>query len=191
MRACLEMPRVFVMVYIDNKLGNQATKMSLEQALREHRFTSGLPDSGLAKLAAFAREEAFEQDQVILVAGMQSKDFYLLLSGSVSVEVCAPHYTVRIQALGAGEAFGWSSLLQHHDTLFQIRARERSTAIRLDGSLLYAACTEDAEFGLGLFRRLLELVAGRVKATEARLAEFCGTAATGAASVFAKFGPPA
>jgi CRP-like cAMP-binding protein len=157
--------------------------MALEQVLREHRFTSGLADSGLAKLAGFAREEAFEPDQVILVAERRSKDFYLLLSGSVSVEVCAPHYTVRVQALGPGEAFGWSSLLRHHDTLFQIRARERSTAIRLDGAQLSAACGEDTEFGLGLFRRLLELVAGRVKATEARLAEFCGTAASGAPGV--------
>jgi len=154
--------------------------MALEQVLREHRFTGGLTDSSLARLASLACEETFEQDQIILVAGQQSKDFYLLLSGSVCVEVCAPHYTVRVQALGAGEAFGWSSLLRHHDTLFQIRARERSTAIRLDGSQLSAACGEDAEFGLKLFRRLLELVAGRVKATESRLAEFCGLAASAA-----------
>ena len=159
--------------------------MALEQILREHRFTHGLSGSGLAKLASLACEETFEQDQVILVSEQQSKDFYLLLSGSVCVEVCAPHYTVCVQALGAGEAFGWSSLLLHHVTLFQIRASERSTAIRLDGSRLFAVCGEDPEFGLELFRRLLELVAGRVKATELRLAEFCGIAAssTGAHAV--------
>jgi CRP-like cAMP-binding protein len=154
--------------------------MALEQVLREHRFTDGLTGSGLAKLASLACEETFEQDQVILLSGQQSRDFYLLLSGSVCVEVCAPHYTVCVQALGAGEAFGWSSLLLHHVTLFQIRARERSTVIRLDGSRLFAVCGEDPEFGLELFRRLLELVAGRVKATELRLAEFCGIATSGA-----------
>jgi CRP-like cAMP-binding protein len=153
--------------------------MALEQVLREHRFTDGLTGSGLAKLASLACEETFEQDQVILLSGQQSRDFYLLLSGSVCVEVCAPHYTVCVQALGAGEAFGWSSLLLHHTTLFQIRARERSTVIRLDGARLSAVCGEDPEFGLELFRRLLELVAGRVQATELRLAEFCGIATSG------------
>jgi CRP-like cAMP-binding protein len=153
--------------------------MALDQILREHCFTNGLAGSGLAKLASLACEESFETDQIILVSGQQSKDFYLLLSGSVCVEVCAPHYTVCVQALEPGEAFGWSSLLLHHDTLFQIRARERSTVLRLDGARLSAVCGEDPEFGLELFRRLLDLVAGRVKATELRLAEFCGIATTG------------
>ena len=153
--------------------------MALGQILRDHPLTRGLTESGLAQLASLACEETFAQDQIILVAGQQSKDFYLLLSGSVCVEVCAPRYTVCVQALGSGEAFGWSSLLLHHDTLFQIRARERSTVIRLDGSRLYAVCGEDPEFGLELFRRLLELVAGRVQATELRLAEFCGIATSG------------
>ena len=127
-------------------------------------------------MAALAHEGTFAQDQVILVTGEQARNFYLVLSGSVCVEVRAPGFTVSLQVLGPGDAFGWSSLLHLHDTLFQIRARERTTAIRLDGSGLSAVCEEDAEFGLALFRRLLTLVAGRVKATEARFGEFCGIA---------------
>jgi CRP-like cAMP-binding protein len=80
--------------------------------------------------------------------------------------------------LGPGEAFGWSSLLQHHDTLFQIRARERTTVIRLDGGGLSEICEQNPEFGLALFRKILELVAGRVRSTESKLGEFCGIAAS-------------
>jgi CRP-like cAMP-binding protein len=150
--------------------------MQLEAILEEHRFTKGLPARGLAQLAALAREETFAQDQVILVTGAQSRNFYLVLSGSVCVEVRAPSFTVSVQVLGPGDAFGWSSLLHLHDTLFQIRARERTTAIRMDGPGLSAVCEENADFGLALFRRLLTVVAGRVKATEARFGEFCGIA---------------
>jgi CRP-like cAMP-binding protein len=148
------------------------------QALREHPFTSGLSEEHLAVLAGFAQEAVFAQDQLILLAGERSRLFYLVLSGSVCVEVGASFYTLCIQALGPGEAFGWSSLLNHHDTLFQVRAREESTVICLDGGRLSAACQQDPEFGLEVFRRVLELVAGRVKATESRLGEFCGAAAT-------------
>jgi cAMP-binding proteins - catabolite gene activator and regulatory subunit of cAMP-dependent protein kinases len=162
--------------------------MTLQEVLAEHRFTKGLPASGVAKLAALAREETFSPDQVVLVTGEQSRDFYLLLSGSVCVEVRAPHFTVSVQVLGPGDAFGWSSLLHHHDTLFQIRAREQTTAIRLDGSRLSDVCEENAEFGLALFRRLLDLVAGRVKATESRFGEFCGIASP-AAGVSRSEGP--
>ena len=71
-----------------------------------------------------------------------------------------------------------SSLLNHHDTLFQVRAREVSSAVCFEGSQLFAACSADPSFGLELYSRLLDLVAGRVKATESRLAEFCGSAIT-------------
>jgi CRP-like cAMP-binding protein len=144
--------------------------MTLEHA----SFTAGMAQQHLAKLAALGHDVTFEADQLILPAGQRSTHFYVLLSGSVCVEVRTPVYTVCIQVLRPGEAFGWSSFLNHHDTLFQVRAREPSTGICWDVSRLSATCREDCELGLELFRRLLELVAGRVKATESKLAEFCG-----------------
>ena len=48
----------------------------------------------------------------------------------IAEETGGRFYTVSIQALGPGEAFGWSSLLDHHDTLFQVRARERRNEAR-------------------------------------------------------------
>ncbi len=143
--------------------------MTLEQILR----TS---ERHLNKLAALASTVEFKEDQLILVAGQHSEHLFLLLSGSVVVEVRTPFYVVCVQALKPGDAFGWSSLLNQQDTLFQVRAREKSTAIRWEGAALLAACQEDATFGMELLRRLLQLVAGRVKATELRLGEFCGIA---------------
>jgi hypothetical protein len=71
-----------------------------------------------------------------------------------------------------GDAFGRSSLLDRHGTLFQVCARQATSALCSEASEL-SACRDTAEFELGLFGPL-ELVAGRVNATEARLAEFCG-----------------
>jgi CRP-like cAMP-binding protein len=144
--------------------------MTLEHA----SFTVGMAQQHLAKLAALGHDVSFERDQLILPAGRRSKHFYVLLSGSVSVEVRTQVYTVCIQVLRPGEAFGWSSFLNHQDTLFHVRAREPSTGICWDGSRLSAACREDCALGSELFSRLLELVAKRVKATESKLAEFCG-----------------
>jgi CRP-like cAMP-binding protein len=151
------------------KLGH----MTLEHA----SFTVGMAKQHLAKLATLGHDVRFEEDQIILLAGQRSTHFCLLLSGSVCVEVRTAVYTVCIQVLRPGEAFGWSSFLNHQDTLFQVCAREPSTGICWDGSRLSVACREDSELGLELFRRLLELAAGRVKATESKLAEFCGVPA--------------
>jgi len=74
----------------------------------------------------------------------------------------------------AGQAFGWSSLLDRQDTMFQVRAREHTRTLRLEGSVLQTLCRQDPELGVELLHRTLALVAGRVKATEMRFAEMCG-----------------
>jgi CRP-like cAMP-binding protein len=147
---------------------------TLQETLRAHTFTTGLSEVQLAKLAGLAHEVSFPENDMILETGQQSKHFYLLTEGSVCIEVGTRSYTVWVQILKPGEAFGWSALLDHHDTLFQVRAREASRALCLDGESLCATLDRDPELASELFRRTLKLVAGRVQATEARLGDMCG-----------------
>jgi len=144
------------------------------QALREHAFTRGLSESQIDHLAGIARRVDFEENEIILVDGARSTSFFLLMTGSVVVELRAPRYAVAVQVLGPGQVFGWSALLEGQDTLFQVRAREDTTALQLDGSTLKAYCLSDPTLGSELFHRILRVVAGRVKATETRFAEMCG-----------------
>jgi len=148
--------------------------MTLNQILRNHQFTRGLADGQIQALAAIASEVTFEENELVLVDGERSKCFFLVAAGSVSVELRTPQYVVSVQAVGPGEAFGWSALLDDHDTLFQVRAREHTTALRLDGKALRAACRQDSQLGVELLQRALGVVAGRVRATELRFAEMCG-----------------
>ncbi|MBZ5728919.1 MAG: cyclic nucleotide-binding domain-containing protein [Acidobacteriia bacterium] len=148
--------------------------MPLAQTLRNHAFTIGLDEGQIASLSSLATEVTFEENQVILVDGEQSKSFYLLTSGSVAVELRTPRYVVCVQALEPGQVFGWSALLEHQDTLFQVRARERTTALRIDGAALKSECRSDTQLGAEILERTLRVVAGRVKATEIRFAEMCG-----------------
>lgn len=154
--------------------------MGLCEELKDHAFLAGMADAHIAKLAGLAEHVEFAENERILRAGDRSEFFYLLLSGSVCIEARTRVYTVSVQALGPGEAFGWSALLDHHDTLFHVRAREPSTALCLRGPLLCAVCRDDPELGAELYRRTLKLVAGRVQATEARLGELCGMRMQGA-----------
>ena len=148
--------------------------MTLEAVLRTHRFSQGLTDSQVATLAGIAEEVTFEDNEVILESRQRSASFYLLTAGSVAVELRAATYVVCVEAIGPGQLFGWSALLDHQDTLFQVRARERTTALRLDGARLKAACQADSQLGNEVRQRALQVVAGRVRATEIRFAEMCG-----------------
>ena len=148
--------------------------MTLDQVIRAHAFTQGLSEEQLVTLARLASEVTFEENQVIFHEGQRSASFFLVTAGSVAVELRTPTYVVCVQALGPGQVFGWSSLLEDQDTLFQVRARERTTALRLDGAVLKSACRDDQQLGNEILHRALEVVAGRVKATEVRFAEMCG-----------------
>jgi len=148
--------------------------MTIHDALTAHAFTHGLTDAQTRSLAEITREVRFAEDDVVLVEGARSKSFYLLISGSVAVELRTARYAVSVQSLSAGHVFGWSSLLDRQDTLFQVRARESTTALEIDGALLKECCFRDPSLGTELLHRLLMVVAGRVKATELRFAEMCG-----------------
>ena len=142
--------------------------------LREHDFARGLTDQQIAKVATLCTEVTFQDDDLILMNGQRSEYFYLVVTGSACVELHAARFTVCLQALGPGQAFGWSALLDHQDTLFQVRAREPMTALCLHGSDLAQLRRTDPELGAEILIRILSVVAKRVKATEERFAEMCG-----------------
>jgi len=148
--------------------------MTLAEGVKTRSFLDGLTQVQLSKLVAISQEMNVAEDERILSAGEQSKSFYVLKSGHVCVEVVAPCFQVCIQVLGPGEAFGWSALLDHHDTLFQVRAREDCKVLCLDGNDLNTVLRNDPELAATVLRRTLALVATRVQATETRLAELCG-----------------
>lgn len=148
--------------------------MPQKQALRDHPFTQGLSEAQIERLSGIAREVSFEEDEVVLVDGEHSTSIFLLLTGSVVVELRTSQYVVAVQAVGPGNVCGWSALLDDQDTLFQVRAREHTTALEMDGATLRECCMADPTLGAAFFHRILRLVAGRVKATEVRFAEMCG-----------------
>ena len=149
-------------------------QLTLQQTLRNHSFMQGLADRHVAKLASLATEVTFAENEVVLVDRQQSQYFYLVTSGSVSIELHAPIFSVSVLAVGPGQAFGWSALLEHQDAVFQVRAREQTAALRIAGPDLAEACRNDSELGVEILLRTLQVAAGRIKATEARFAEICG-----------------
>lgn len=146
----------------------------IQELLEKHAFLAGLSASQIEKLASLACEVSFKENDFVLHAGQQSRNFYLMLTGSVVVEVRGRGYTVTVQAVGPGGAIGWSAFLKHHDTLFQVRARENATALCLEREALKSALGEDPQLAAEMLRRVLELVAQRVQCTESALGEMIG-----------------
>lgn len=145
-----------------------------DSILRNHAFLSGLNGEQIQSLAGYAIRVMFEENEIAMRAGEPSDSFYFLISGSVAVELRGSRFALCVQALSPGDVFGWSALLEHQDTLFQVRAREATVALRIPGATLKALCRQKPELGVELLDRTLQVVARRVRATEARFAEMCG-----------------
>jgi CRP/FNR family cyclic AMP-dependent transcriptional regulator len=148
--------------------------LDVQPILRDHAFLQGLSEDQISRLAELAREVVFDENQIVLADREDSSAFYFLISGSVAIELRGARYVVQVQALGPGQVFGWSALLDRQDTLFQVRAREHTTALRIEGSDLKALFRRRPDLGTELLQRTLQVVASRVRATEQRFAEMCG-----------------
>ena len=139
-----------------------------------HDFLAGLTEAQRSKIQALGEVVAIPEDQVILDAGERSTYCYLVLKGSVTVALTTPRVAVSVQVVGPGEVFGWSALLKAQDSRFQVKAREKTTALRILGSTLAECCRTDSALGVELLLRFLGVVSQRVSATEEVFAEWCG-----------------
>ena len=140
----------------------EALRSPLAQELEPHHFD---------KLSRMALEVEFEAGQIIFRESEECDDFYLLLSGSVALEIVVLKRVICVQTLGAGDEFGWSSVLMRDGRHFQARCTHPARALALHGPELLEACKQDPVFGFALMRRLLEVVSGRLQSTRLQLLE--------------------
>lgn len=144
--------------------------------LREQHFLSQFRSQYIERLAQLATEVQFEKNGIIFREGDESKCFYLIVAGSVSVELTMPGRTLCVQKLGRGDELGWSALLAARTRRFQARALESTRAVAFDGSRLLRECEQDYEFGYRLLRRLLNVVAERLEATQVQAVDIYSAA---------------
>jgi CRP-like cAMP-binding protein len=133
--------------------------------LRSHPFVAGFDPRHVERLATLARLVHFDRDVVLFAEGDERSQFYLIVSGMVSLEMAAPDHTIRVQTLFAGDELGWSAMLTGRGKYFQARTLEPVEALAFEGGQLLDHCREDPQFGFALMQRLLAVVAERLQAT--------------------------
>jgi len=139
-------------------------------------FLHDLPDEQLEQLAKVARISDFEAFETIFPEGAVADSVYLVVSGNVSLEICAPGVGCkRILTVGGGELLGWSGLMAGARLTATARALEPTRVVRFDSAQLLALCQHDLRFGFELMRRALAAVARRLNATRMQLLDVYGS----------------
>lgn len=142
---------------------------SLRTVVSNHPFIAGMDDAHISQLAAMSREMCFDKGVVVFPEGDQSREFYLLVHGMVSLEIMSGGTHHRIQTLHAGDEFGFSAVLTGKSKVLQARALDRADVLVFDGEQLLDAFKADPAFGLAFTLRLIGVVSERLSAAREQL----------------------
>lgn len=145
------------------------------ETLRQMEFLEDVSDENLERLVALANVVEFPARATIFREHERAKDVYLVVSGEVSLAICAPRVACRqIGTVQHGELMGWSPLfgrLRLSDTAVAITP---VVALAFDGGQLLELCHQHPEFGFDFMRRAAQVLVQRLNATRLLLLETAG-----------------
>ena len=152
------------------------TSDNVLETLKAQPFAIELEPSHITRLASMGKLARFGPDHVIFKEGELTDKFYLIVSGTVALEMLLPEMNrarsvLRVQRLGPGDGLGWSAALVGRGKHFQARALDNVEALVFEGAEVLEACRQDASFGFAFMVRLLDVVSKRLQATRVQLVD--------------------
>ena len=146
------------------------THSPIEKYLSTQEFFSGLSPEFIEFLASCASEQQIEPGQVLFRRGERAHHFYLIQSGSITIEIPAiTGPTLEVQSLGAGQILGWSWLIPPYQWNFQAKVEEPTTVLAFDGDAALARCEAEPKFGYAILKRFASLMAERLEVARQRM----------------------
>jgi CRP/FNR family transcriptional regulator, cyclic AMP receptor protein len=130
-----------------------------------HPFFAGMKPDYLELLAKCAMAAHFRKGQTILREGEFANSFYVIESGSVSLESGAGlGDPVLFETIGPGDLLGWSWLFPPYVWRFTARATEPVSSLFFYGAILREHCQNDHSLGYELLKRAAAVMLRRMQA---------------------------
>lgn len=143
----------------------------LADILSQNPWFQSLEPAHFEKLLAIAGIATWEDGQTLFAEGESDDHLYLVLKGRVALDKSIPgRGRVTILTLGPSEIFGWSAVVPVVGTrTATARAVGPTQAVIFDSAALRQACDDDHDLGYLVYRRLTNIIAGRLSATRLQL----------------------
>jgi CRP-like cAMP-binding protein len=150
----------------------------LKNILRQNPWFQSLDPRHFQKMVDIASEVSWSEGQIIFGEGEPGNQLYLVAEGRVALEIYVPDRGRRtILTIGPDEVFGWSAVTPFVRTrMASARAVAPTRAIAFDSQALSQACEEDHDLGYYVYRRLTNIIAGRLSATRLQLIDMYASA---------------
>lgn len=129
-----------------------------------------------AAVAAISRAVTFAPGRALITEGRPAEACWFIRAGQVGLRVHRPGTPdAVVQTLGPGDALGWSWLVPPYRWRFDAIAATPVEAVEIDGVALRELAHADCSLGFALAMQMLDILADRLHATRARLADVYGS----------------
>lgn len=144
--------------------------------LRQIRFLHEIADEDLARIAGVAQQRQVAANQVVFREGRPQTSIYLVVQGSVALEICAPGVGCRrIHTVADGDLLGWSPVLGLEQATATARTLTATTLIEVNAAQVVSICEHNPRFGYEFMRRMGLALAQRINATRLQLLDVYGS----------------
>jgi signal transduction histidine kinase len=152
----------------------------IRKTLGESSLFSDLSDEQRDRIALLSREMTFETGDVLFREGDSADNIYIVLQGTLAVEVgllgrqrrrCATIATAH-----RGESVGWSAGIGSQKYLASAYAVEKTTAVVVDRRAVQRLFADNPASGLRVMEKLIDLARSRLCRTTEILATMLSTA---------------
>jgi CRP/FNR family cyclic AMP-dependent transcriptional regulator len=149
---------------------------NLEAVLAAHPFFHGMAPQHLAAVAACGRPVQFKAGDFLCREAEEALDFFVILSGSVSVEIFSfRRGPLTTGTADEGEVLGWIWFDEPLHWHLDARARQVTRAVALEVKALVRTCEEDHDLGYEFMKRYAHHLAVQFRVTKLQLVDMYGT----------------
>jgi CRP-like cAMP-binding protein len=129
--------------------------------LKQKDIFRAMNKSFVKKIMNVSTTESYEQKDLLFQQGDLANRFYILLKGRIKLILGETGHAVYIVS-NAGEAFGWSSLIDRETYTASAECMTLVKLLRFDQEKVLKTLEEDPANGLVFFKRLADILGNRL-----------------------------
>jgi len=140
------------------------------EILKRLDIFDGLTEAEMKSITEIAELRECPKGSVIFKENQDAEMLYVLLLGNIAIHFeTGRHQEAIVHSVGAGQAFGWSALVQPYQFTASARCVNNSKLVCIDRKKLRDLLNMDCHMGFVIMEKLAELVSTRLRDTRLQL----------------------
>ncbi|MBI5696255.1 MAG: cyclic nucleotide-binding domain-containing protein [Nitrospirae bacterium] len=140
------------------------------ETLKSLDVFSGLTEFEMMEVARVCDTQDYPSGTMVFRENDDADRLYVLLAGRVAIQFeVGRHQDAVVHTSEAGQAFGWSALVQPYRFTASARCMSDSKILTVDREGLRALLSEDCHIGFIIMEKLAEIISKRLRETRIQL----------------------